>query len=153
MEERKRPVKKWLYWFLFAVAVIAVYKILDNITEISIWFGNLVGVLMPFIIGILIAYLLYTPCRKIENLFNKAKKNNFLRKKARTLSIIIVYLVVLLILLLFFKVIIPVVVDSVADLITNFQEYYNITMASIEKLPEDSILKSDFVIEIFNSLK
>ncbi|MGN1310539.1 MAG: AI-2E family transporter [Clostridia bacterium] len=153
MEEKKRPVKKWLYWFLFAVAVIAVYKTLDNITEISIWFGNLLGVLMPFIIGILIAYLLYTPCRKIENLFNKAKKNNFLRKKARTLSIVIVYLVVLLILLLFFKVIIPVVVDSVADLITNFQEYYNITMASIEKLPEDSILKSDFVIEIFNTLK
>lgn len=153
MGEKKRPITKWLYWFLFAVAVITVYKTLDNISEISIWFGNLLEVLMPFIIGILISYLLYTPCRKIEELINKSKKSKFLKKRARTLSILIVYLIVLLIIVLFFNVIIPVIADSVADLVSNFQGYYNIAMINLQKLPSDSIFKHELVMELFDSLK
>ena len=38
MGEKKRTLTKWLYWFLFAVAVIMVYKTIDNFTAI----GNLV---------------------------------------------------------------------------------------------------------------
>ena len=55
MEEKKKPIKKWLYWFLFAVATIVVYKTLDNITAIGNWIKNLLGILTPFLIGILIA--------------------------------------------------------------------------------------------------
>ena len=61
MEEKKRPLKKWLYWFLLAVAIIFVYKTLDNFDSIIAFINNLLEVLAPFLIGILIAYLLYTP--------------------------------------------------------------------------------------------
>ena len=71
MGEKKRPITKWLYWFLFAVAVLFVYKTLDNFGEISKGISNFLGVIAPFLIGILISYLLYTPCRKIENLYLK----------------------------------------------------------------------------------
>jgi len=152
MGEKKRPITKWLYWFLFAVSVIAVYKTLDNFSEISLWFSNLLGVVMPFLVGILIAYILYTPCRKIEELFNKPK-SKLLNKMARTLSILIVYLIVLLIIVLFFKVIIPVIADSVADLVSNFQGYYNQAMINLQKLPADSILKHEIVMELFDNLK
>ena len=30
MENGKKKITKWLYWFLFAVAIIVVYKTLDN---------------------------------------------------------------------------------------------------------------------------
>lgn len=150
MGEKKRPITKWLYWFLFAVAVLCVYKTLDNFEAISAWLKNLLGVLAPFLIGILISYLLYTPCRKIENLYLQSKK---LKKRARTLSIITVYIMAALFLIIIFNVLVPVVASSVVDLVSNFQNYYNITMQNFETLPENSILKSDIVVELFNNLK
>lgn len=150
MEEKKRPIKKWLYWFLFTVAVLFVYKTLDNFSAISVWFSNLLSVLSPFLTGILIAYLLYTPCKKIENAFLKSKK---LKKRARGLSVITVYIMAFLLILIIFNVLIPVIANSVIDLVSNFQNYYNTTLSNFEALPEDSILKSDIVRELFDNLK
>ena len=31
---------KWLYWFSLAVAIIFVYKTLDNLTDITNWIRN-----------------------------------------------------------------------------------------------------------------
>ena len=71
MENSKKKITKWLYWFLFAVAIILVYKTLDNFSAIGNWIKDFLDVLMPFIIGLLIAYLLYIPCRKIESIYKK----------------------------------------------------------------------------------
>ena len=49
MDEKKKPIKKWLYWFLFAVATIVVYKTLDNFTAIGNWIKNLLGILNHFL--------------------------------------------------------------------------------------------------------
>ena len=69
----KKHITKWFYWFTFAVAVIAVYKILDNFTSIMSFLGSLVSLLMPFILAIIIAYLFYVPSRKLEGLYRKIK--------------------------------------------------------------------------------
>ena len=150
MEEKRRPIKKWLYWFLFTVAVLFVYKTLDNFSAISAWLKNLLSVLSPFLMGILIAYLLYTPCKKIENAFLRTKT---LKKRARGLSIITVYIMAVLVLVIIFNVLIPIIANSVIDLVSNFQNYYNITLSDFEALPENSILKSDIVRELFDNLK
>ena len=100
MENNKRKLTKWLYWFLFAVAVILVYKTLDNFSAIGNWIKNFLDVLMPFIVGLLIAYLLYIPCRKIESIYKKSKKLKFIKKRARGLSILTVYIIVLIILII-----------------------------------------------------
>lgn len=153
MGEKKRPITKWLYWFLFAVAIIIVYKTLDNFSAIGEWIANLLDILMPFIIGILIAYLLYIPSRKIEGMYLKIKKPKFIAKKARILSIFAIYIIVIVLIIIAFKFLIPVISESITDLINNFQGYYNITMKNIENLPEDSILKSDIVMDIINNIK
>lgn len=153
MGEKKRPITKWLYWFLFAVAIIIVYKTLDNFSEIGAWIKNLASVLMPFIVGILIAYLLYIPCRKVESLYIKAKKLKWVTKKARALSVFTVYLIVFILIIILFNCLLPAIINSVIDLANNFQEYYNAMMQNIENLPEDSILKNDIVIDIINSVK
>lgn len=66
MEERKRGLR-WFYWFSLGVAIIAVYKLLDNFGQITEWLKGLANILMPFIMGLLIAYLFYIPCRKVES--------------------------------------------------------------------------------------
>lgn len=90
MKEKKGGLTKWLYWFLFAVAVITVYKTLDNFNDILGWLNSLLEILMPFLIGILIAYLLYLPAKKMEQGLLKAK-GKLIRKKARVISIFLTY--------------------------------------------------------------
>ena len=153
MREKKRTITKWLYWFLFAVAVIVVYKTLDNFSDIGLWIGNLLDILMPFIIGILIAYLLYIPSRKIENVLSRIKKPKFIAKKSRPLAIFATYAILVVLFVIAINFILPVITNSVIDLVNNFQGYYNITVNNFEALPEDSILKSDVVKDLVNSIK
>lgn len=153
MEKNKRKITKWLYWFLFAVAIILVYKTLDNFTAIGNWIKDFLDVLMPFIIGLLIAYLLYIPCRKIEGIYRKCKKVKFISKRARGLSIVTVYFIVLIILILVINILLPIIASSIIDLVSNIQNYYNSLNTSIENLPEDSLLKNEIVLDIIDSIR
>lgn len=136
---KENGIKKWLYWFIFAVAIIVIYKMLDNFTAIGEFFKNLIGILMPFIMGGLIAYILYMPCKKIEEIFNKSKKK-LIKKHSRGISIFIIYLIVLLLITILINCILPPVVTSIKDLVSNLPEYYKTLTKTINELPEDSIL-------------
>ena len=149
----KGKLTKWLYWFLFAVAVILVYKTLDNFSAIGAWIKNLIDVLMPFIVGLLIAYLLYIPCRKVESLYRKTKKLKFIQKRARGLSILTVYLIVIIILAIGINFLMPIIASSIIDLVSNIQGYYNTLMTNIENLPDDSFLNNEMVLDVLQSIQ
>ena len=153
MNDNKKKITKWLYWFLFAVAIILVYKTLDNFSEIGNWIKNLFDVLMPFLIGLLIAYLLYIPCRKLENIYKKSKKIKFIRKRARGLSILTVYVIIIVLLVIAINYLLPIIANSVIDLVTNIQGYYNSFITSIDNMPEDSILRNQIVLDVIESIK
>lgn len=153
MEEKKRKLTKWLYWFLFAVAVIFVYKTLDNFSAIGAWLKGLLEVLMPFIIGILIAYILYIPSKKVESFYRKFKRPRFISKKARPLAVFTVYLIALILIIIAFRFLIPAVANAVVDFVNNFQGYYSTMMKAIAELPEDSVFKSEEVLNIVNEIK
>ncbi len=153
MEEKKKGLSKWIYWFILGVAIIGVYKLLDNFGTIAEWLKGLFNILMPFIIGLLIAYLFYIPCRGLERKFKKIKKPKFIAKKARTLSIITVYIIALLIIVIALTFVIPTVVKSITDLVSNFGNYYNNTVDALENMPEDSILKNEIVLNIAQAIK
>ena len=76
-----------------------------------------------------------------------------MKKKARALSILTVYLIALLALIITFNVLIPVIANSVVDLVSNLQNYYTMALQEIESLPEDSLLKADVVLDAINSLQ
>lgn len=149
----KGKLTKWLYWFLFAVAVILVYKTLDNFSAIGAWIKNLIDVLMPFIVGLLIAYLLYIPCRKLESFYRKTKKPKFIQKRARGLSILTVYLIAIIILGIGINFLMPIIASSIIDLVSNIQGYYNTLMTNIENLPDDSILNNEMVLDVLQSIQ
>lgn len=153
MEKKTRSITKWLYWFLFAVAVITVYKTLDNFSNIANGIGNFLGIITPFLAGILISYILYLPCRKLENVISKVKKFNFIKKRARKISVIIVYIIAIILIITLIKVILPPVVQSIIDLVNNLPNYYNMAMQKINELPEDSYLKSEQVINVVKSMQ
>ena len=141
---------KWFYWFTLVVAIVVVYKVLDNFTGIGEWISNLIKVIKPFLMAVLFAYLLYIPCRKIEGLY---RKNKFFKKKARGLAVGTTYILVILVLALLMKILIPMLSDSITDLASNLPGYYESAINYIEDLPDDNILKNDAVQDAIKKLQ
>ncbi len=141
---------KWLYWFTLIVAIVIVYKVLDNFTDIGEWLNELMKVIKPFLMALLLAYLLYIPCRKIEGLY---RKNKILRKKARGLSVATTYILAILIIALLVKTLVPMLSKSILELAGNLPGYYESAIKYIEELPEDNILKNDIVQEAITKLQ
>ena len=152
MNEIKNHWRKWLYWFFLGVAIIIVYKILDNFADITEVIGGFFNVISPFLVGIFIAYLLYVPCKKIEEAYRKSKIK-IISRKARGLSIFTVYFMVVIIIVILINVILPVVFESISDLINNMQNYYDTAINNINSLSENSIFKSEFVKELIEDVK
>lgn len=151
MNEVKKNFSKWMYYFLLALAIIIVYKFLDNFTAIGQAIGKFFDVIAPFLTGGLLAYLLYIPASRIEKGFEKSKRK-FIKKKARGISVLITYIIAILIIILLVNLILPVVIDSVIELVSNIQNYWNIVMEKWGALPEDSILKSQQAQDIIKAL-
>lgn len=131
--------KRMIGWFIFAVCLIAVYKLLDNFVEITEWVKTLISILMPFIMALIFAYLFYMPCRKVETIYTKAKCK-FIKKRARWLSIFTVYLIALFLIILIIKFIVPTVYESFSELASALPGYYKTMIEILEDLPEDSVL-------------
>ena len=123
MNEIRNHGKKWLYWFALGVAIIVVYKALDNFTDVMGVIYTFFDIITPFLVGIFISYLLYMPCKKMEETYAKSKLK-FVARKSRLLSILTIYLIILLLLVILINFILPVVLASVIDLINYLQYYY-----------------------------
>ena len=155
MEKNSREWKKWLLWFTLGIALIAVYKLLDKLGDVTNWIQNLFSILMPFIMALLLAYIFYLPCRKVEKFYMKAK-SKFIKKRARWLAIFTVYLLALILIIIMIKFIVPAVYESFMDLAENLPNYYNSVIEQVKKLPEDSVFKKidlTGVIESLNKIK
>ena len=149
MRKEKKNVKKWLYWFSLALILIIIYKVLDSFSALTMWFARLFKVLAPFVVGLIIAYVLYVPSRKLERALSK---NKFFKKRANGISVLIVYIVLIVILTIAIKFLIPPLIESCKDLANNVQSYYIDLRSRIDSLPEDSFLRSQGFRDIFSSL-
>ena len=143
---------KWIYWFTFAVAVIFVYKTLDNFNDIALWFKRLISILMPFVIGLLLSYLFYIPCRNIEKLYKKLKPK-FIKNRARGLSIITVYILAVLVIVIVINLLIPALSRSIVDLANNLPGYYQNAINFVNDMPEDTFIKKESAQKIITSLQ
>lgn len=153
MEKKTKKWTKWLYWFTFAVAVIIIYKVVDNIEQVAGGIKQLLGVLTPFAVGILISYILYVPCSRVEITFKKVKKVKLINKKARPLSILTVYIIVLILLVILINFIVPPIIQSVIDLANNFTNYYNLAINKINELPQDSFWKTEIITKVMKEIQ
>ena len=149
--KEKGNISKWIYWFSLALMIILVYKFFDNFTQIGAFFTNLIEILMPFILGILVAYILYIPCKRVEQCY-KNTKSKFLIKRARGLSILTVYLIIAIIIFILVNVIMPPIIDSIKDLLNNLPGYYATIRRILNNLPEDSFWVKINAKEIINNI-
>ena len=147
---KEKEWKKWVFWFSLVVACIVVYKTIDSVLEVVTWLQGFISLLMPFILAVIVAYILYKPSKKIELKLNKIK---YINKISRTLSIVIVYVILALILVLVFKFVIPNITTSIVELGKNLPGYYTSAIDYINNIPEDSIWSNFNLKGIIESLE
>lgn len=152
MEEIKKRWTRWVAWFVFIAGIFIIFKVISDFGYFWQGFKNFLGIIAPFLMGVLIAYLLYIPASRIERAYAKCKIK-FVRKRARKLGVFTAYLIAILIIVILLNVILPVVFESVKEVVSNFQSYYQELMRRIEELPEDSILKTEKAQEIIKGIQ
>lgn len=130
---------KWLYWFTLGLAIAIAYKAVDTLGVAFSAIGNFVSIVTPFIIAFFIAYLLYKPCKSVEEAFNNTKHLKFLKKHRRGFSVLTVYFIVFIILFIVINFVRPAITNSVVELAQNIPNYYKSAIEFLKNLPEDSI--------------
>ena len=125
--------KLWLPLFLFAVAVIVFYKVVDRLPQVFATFFEAISVIGPFIGGIIIAFLLYKPAFALESLCLKSKKS-FFKKHARGISVLCCYLALTAILAVILYLLLPRIFSSAMSLVQNLPDYYNSAMEYVKAL-------------------
>lgn len=149
---KEKELKKWIFWFTFAVASIVVYKTIDSVSVIFAEIGNLLSLLMPFIMAVIIAYMLYIPCKSVEQTYIKSK-SKIVSKHARGLSVCTIYLILILIIFIIINFIVPTITESLKDLAQSLPNYYNSTIEFLDNVSQDSIWAKLNIVDLVSYLQ
>jgi len=132
---KKEEIKQWIILILIAMAS---YWAVTNLNIIINIISKAIKVLLPFILGLAIAFILNIPMTKIETSLNKIVKNK--KFPTRIISIIISLIIFILIIAFILLLLIPEVIDSIENLISiapniiNDLEHWIINL--LDKYPE-----------------
>lgn len=116
--------KKYSWILLLGIAFIVFYKVFDSLYLVLDFVKTVASVLKSFIIGGVVAYLLYPICLFFEAKLGKSKLP-FVRKKKLSLSVSITYFSFLLILIISLVYLIPVLAANLTDFVTKLPELAN----------------------------
>lgn len=117
-----KQIKPWIY---ITTYVILLSFLLFHIAEIKDFFTFIVSTFRSLIYGIIFAYILNLPMKKIENfLIKHTKETNFLYKHKRMFSMFFTFLFSFLLLFLLGSIIIPNIIASFVTLLSNLSSFF-----------------------------
>ena len=155
MSKKNIEWAKWIPISILAIALIVIYKTVDNLSGITSAIGRLLGVLSPFLIGILIVYFLYVPFHALEKRFARSRRR-FLSKRSRGISIIIVYIVLIAAIYLLITFAVPILISSLIDMASSLPTFRDTILEYFNSLPADSVFRyfniNTVLTEVFNDL-
>lgn len=128
-----KKYSKWAAAFVFAVAVITVYKTFDNISNITKFIGVILSAMSPFFWAFIIAYILNIPAVKIQSVLEKSKFR-YIRLHSFGLSALIVYLLAFGVMVWIIISLVPMLYRNLLDLYNNLPSYINAAAEFINRL-------------------
>lgn len=151
VEWTKSMTKRVLVYIVAGIGILAAYFILINLKRVSGILGSVSGILRPFIIAAIFAYIVNGPMMFFERLFgrltDKKKPRPVLK---RVLAIIAAWVASLAVLVLFFVIIVPDVKISITTLINNLPSYFESLKAFIVALAEKYQLDISYLNSFMN---
>lgn len=147
MQLDKSFLKKALkYIFVGVIGCIIVYWLLHDTERVSRMYHTVLGILSPFIVGAVLAFIVNVPMRAIEGLLKKIKNNQLRRILAATITLILVLLVIAGV----FWLLIPQLVDTVISLGPKLQAFLVNTEKKLQVLLADNPKLQEWLVENLN---
>lgn len=149
MEEKKEdrekinnPLKKLSFKnevykkvFLMGLALLFVAYLFLNSKSIFKGFGVLLGILAPFILGGVIAFIMKIPLNFLERkVFSKIKNEKF-QKHKRTISIAISFIFIILVFFLITAIIVPQLINSFDGLRKSLPSFLQMAIDKTREIP------------------
>ena len=130
------------YSFIKTVLIVIIgilsYWCLNNLSVIFGVVSKLISVIMPFIVGFVIAYILNIPMKKFESILEKKIQDK--PKMVRMISIILSLLLMIVIVLIVLLLLIPELVENITMLIDSLSTFAKTAEAFIidlfDRFPE-----------------
>jgi predicted PurR-regulated permease PerM len=123
MKKLKMNWNLWTEGLFFVITVIFIYKVVANLQPIIENIRSFLGVISPFIIGIIIAYFLNVPCNLVEKQISKVKYQ-FIVKRARIISVLAIYLGAILIIMLIISYVFPIIIKNILEIARDIPFYH-----------------------------
>lgn len=136
---------KWFDLVLCGIVLILCNKIIDNYREIFSVIGECIGILTPFLAGLVMAFFLSKPVGKIENQFKKYKKT---KRFAKAIGILCVYLALAAFVGILIMFIAPRLYRNIREFAANLPKYYNVIVDFVSK---NEFLSKYFVADNFKA--
>ena len=130
---KKALSNRWGAYTVAAIAGVVAYMTLLNLPHVLKWLSRAAQIVAPIIIGVIIAYLIDLVVVFFENkVFKKINKPRL----RYVLSVVVSILLVLLAIGLFFWLVLPEILTSITNFISNAQNYKSIIEDSLAQLDE-----------------
>ena len=142
----KLTENKTLRIIISGIILILCYKLIDNYRDIINIFKNIISVSGPFIAGIIIAFFLFRPIKKVEELIRKSKLK-FVKEKSLGIATALVYVITFLIIGFIIMFITPRIYKNAQELVINFPKYYNTVTGYINDNEQLAEVLSKFFTE------
>ena len=123
MNNHEHGFKRWVAPFVFAICVVAFFKMFDYLPIGFSWIKSFGNALSPFVVGAAIAYILNMPCKKINSLIKKINVK-FIVQHSKGISVVITLLFVFSLIHLVINAVIPILVDQVLGLAEILRRVY-----------------------------
>lgn len=138
---------------LLAVAVIGVFKLIMSIESVASALLNgwryVWGLLTPFVIGGVLAYLINPMVNFFERHYGKLIKRP---TPARVTSTATAYVICFAVLIIILNLLIPLMVKSTADIINSIPAYYN-KLQALKESDWNSTVAGQFFISTFTTIE
>ncbi len=161
----KHKYTQYIGWGITAFAVVAAgilfYFGIDYMGKLFSAIGSFLGILSPFIWGLVISYLLMPSMLTYENkLFKpmlekqrkKHPKQKLSDKLPRVLAVTLAEIVLVIIITALIYLIVPQVYDSLATIIANSPSYFDSASAAIDNLLQDYPAIEEYATKLFGNI-
>ncbi|MBE7042271.1 MAG: AI-2E family transporter [Ruminococcaceae bacterium] len=130
-------MKKWKITgqgqvLVIGLLLIVAYKIINNFEHIWRAFLSVLSTMDPFFAGIVIAFFLYRPVKKINRLIRRCKWK-VIQRFSMAISTLLVYLVIFMMISLVVKYFVPILYKNIEDFINQVPKYYTVIQDFMRK--------------------
>lgn len=163
--DNKHRYSQYIGWGITAFAVIAAgvlfYFSIDYMGDLVKAIRSLMGILSPFIWGLVISYLLVPSMMMYErklfrplvaSIKKRRPKVNLSKKLPRVLALILAEIVMLLLITALIYLIVPQVYDSISAIITNSPAYFESASKAIDNLLHDFPEIEMYATKVFGNI-